>query len=228
MPDRHFSPRLFAFLRELKANNDRDWFNERKERYLAEVRDPALRFITDFGAPLMSISPHFRADPRPSGGSLFRIHRDIRFRKDKSPYKTHVGLHFRHENGRDAHTPGFYLHLEPGGCFMGMGLWRPDTPSLRQVRERLAGDPDSWRAVVEDPGFARTFTVSGESLKRVPRGYDPDHPLAEALKLKDVTAFTRLTQREVTAPRFLEEFTELCRTGGELVRWICGALDQPY
>ena len=228
MSERHFTPALFAFLRDLKANNDREWFAENRERYLAVLRDPCLRFITDFGAPLVSVSPHFRADPRPHGGSLFRIHRDIRFSTDKSPFKTAAGLHFRHENGRDAHTPGFYLHLEPGGCFMGMGLWRPDTATLRLVRDRLVADPDSWREAVGDRGFRKVFSVAGESLKRVPRGYDPAHPLAEVLKLKDVTAFTALTQKQVTAPGFLDEFTALCRTGGPLVRWICGALDQPF
>jgi uncharacterized protein (DUF2461 family) len=205
MPARHFTPAVFAFLRDLRANNDRDWFNANRDRYLADLRDPCLRFITDFGAPLMTISPHFRADPRPSGGSLFR-----------------------HEHGRDAHTPGFYLHLEPGGCFMGVGLWHPDTETLRRVRDRLVGDPSGWRDAVGDREFRRIFAVSGESLKRVPRGYDPDHPLAEVLKLKDITAFAALTQKQVTAPGFLDEFTELCRTGGALVRWICGALDQPY
>jgi uncharacterized protein (TIGR02453 family) len=228
MSDRHFTPGLFAFLRDLKANNDREWFNENRERYLADLRDPCLRFIADFGAPLMAISPHFRADPRPNGGSLFRIHRDIRFSKDKSPFKTAAGLHFRHENGRDAHTPGFYLHLEPGGCFMGVGLWRPDTATLRRVRERLVADPQAWERAVGDRAFRHIFTVSGESLTRVPRGYDPAHPLAEILKLKDITAFTPLTQRQVTAPDFLDEFAGLCRTGGALVRWICEALDQPY
>ncbi|MFN2369573.1 MAG: DUF2461 domain-containing protein [Candidatus Krumholzibacteriia bacterium] len=228
MPERHFTPALFAFLRDLKANNDRAWFAEQKQRYLADLRDPCLRFITDFGAPLMSVSPHFRADPRPTGGSLFRIHRDIRFGRDKSPYKTAVGLHFRHEQGRDAHTPGFYLHLEPGGCFMAVGLWRPDNPTLKLVRERLVTDPDSWREAVGGRAFRQAFTVTGESLKRAPRGYDPDHPLAEVLKLKDVTAFTPLRQKQVTAPGFLAEFTGQCRTGGALVRWICGALGQPY
>ena len=162
MPDRHFTPALFAFLRDLKANNDREWFNENRERYLADLRDPCLRFIADFGAPLMAVSPHFRADPRPSGGSLFRIHRDIRFSKDKSPFKTAAGLHFRHENGRDAHTPGFYLHLEPGGCFMGVGLWRPDTATLRLVRERLVADPQAWEGAVGARAFRSVFAVSGE------------------------------------------------------------------
>ncbi|MBE0567965.1 MAG: DUF2461 domain-containing protein [Krumholzibacteria bacterium] len=228
MPERHFTPALFAFLRDLKANNDRAWFAEHKPRYLADLRDPCLAFITDFGAPLMTVSPRFRADPRPNGGSLFRIHRDIRFSGDKSPYKTAVGLHFRHEDGKSAHAPGFYLHLEPGGCFMAVGLWQPDSAALKLVRDRLVADPAAWREAVGGRAFRKRFEVAGESLKRVPRGYDSGHPLAEVLKLKDITAFTPLSQALVTAPGFLAEFTGLCRTGGPLVRWICGALGLAY
>lgn len=228
MADRHFTPALFAFLRELKADNDRAWFLENKPRFLADVRDPCLRFVTDLGAPLMQVSPHFRADPRPVGGSMFRMNRDIRFSKDKSPYKTAVGLHFRHENGKDAHTPGFYLQLEPGNCFAAVGLWRPDTASLQKVRARMDADPGAWLAAVGGKAFRAVYTVTGDELKRVPRGYAADHPLADALRLKDITAYTPLTQRQVTAPGFLDEFAGLCRTGGALVKWICEALEQPY
>jgi len=101
----HFGPGLFKFLTELKRNNKRVWFQANKHRYQEQVRDPAQRFILDFSPMLKKISPHFIADPRPIGGSLFRIYRDTRFTKDKSPYKTHTGLHFRHKDGKDAHTP---------------------------------------------------------------------------------------------------------------------------
>ena len=111
---RSFRPELFAFLRDLKANNDRVWFARNKERYENDVRGPALDFVADFAPHLEKISPHFVADPRPSGGSLFRIHRDTRFSKDKSPYKPYVGMRFSHEAAKDAHAPGFYLHLAPG------------------------------------------------------------------------------------------------------------------
>ncbi|MGD9548860.1 MAG: DUF2461 domain-containing protein [Candidatus Krumholzibacteriia bacterium] len=225
---RHFTPALFAFLRDLAANNEREWFQDNRDRYLENVQQPALDFITDFGASLLRISPHFRADPRPNGGSLFRIHRDVRFSKDKSPYKTAVGIHFRHEAGKTAYTPGYYLHLEPGGCFVGVGLWHPDNPTLRRLRDRVAGDPDSWRKMAADREFSARFTISGESLKRPPRDVPAEHPLVEVLKLKDYTAFAPLTRRQVTSADFLAEFTELCRAGSPLVRWICGALEVPF
>jgi len=224
----HFTPALFKFMRDLESNNNRDWFATNKERYLNDLRDPALRFVVDFGSPLVKISPHFLADPRPNGGSLFRIYRDIRFSKDKRPYKDHAGLHFRHEAGKSAHTPGFYLHLQPGNSFVGVGLWRPDTPTLKMIRDALVADPRRWKKAVGGQAFTRDFKVSGESLKRPPKGYDPDHPLIEVLKMKDFTAFAPLTQKQITAPGFLDEFAGLCRSGGALVKFVCEAIGQPY
>ena len=138
MASPYFTRALFDFLRDLAANNDRDWFQENRGRYLSDLQEPALKFITDFGGPLLKISPHFRSDPRPSGGSLYRIYRDVRFSKDKSPYKTNCAMQFRHEAGKDAHAPGLYLHLEPGNCGAAAGLWRPPTPTLRLIREAVA------------------------------------------------------------------------------------------
>jgi len=228
MADRSFSPALFRFLRDLKANNDRDWFNEHKQRWLDDARDPCLRFVADFGARLNGISPRFRADPRPHGGSLFRLHRDIRFSKNKDPYKTSLGMQFNHESGKNAHTPGFYLHLEPGGCFAGAGIWRPDGPTLKLIRTRIADEPQAWRKAVGGEGFRRHFSLRGDALKRVPRGFEPDHPLAEVLKLKDLLGLTTFTQKEVTATDFLDVFTRRCRAGAPLVRFICEAVGQPF
>src|SRR5262249_43032298 len=119
-----FSPATFKFLRELEANNRREWFNANKERYLRDARDPMLEFIAAFAPRLRKISARFVADPSPSGGSMFRIYRDTRFSKDKSPYKTHVAAHFQHaSSGEEMMAPGFYVSLAPGECFMGAGLW---------------------------------------------------------------------------------------------------------
>jgi uncharacterized protein (TIGR02453 family) len=221
---RSFGPGLFHFLRDLKANNDREWFNANKDRYEKEVRDPALDFVEDFAPYLEEISPHFVADPRPSGGSLFRIYRDTRFSKDKSPYKTHVGIHFRHELAKHAHTPGFYLHLQPGSVFTGVGIWRPDPPALLRIREAIAADPRAWRRATAD-GSVR---LGGESLKRAPAGFDPEHPLIADLKRKDFIASVELTQKEACAAGFLERFAATCRETSPLVRFVCEALDLPY
>ena len=228
MSTKYFSPALFRFLKELAAHNTRDWFNANKSRYEDDLKAPALQFVVDFSPHLRRISPHFRADPRPSGGSLFRIYRDVRFSRDKSPYKTHAGLHFRHEAGKDAYTPGFYLHLEPRKSFIGMGLWHPDNPTLKKIRDRVANDPAAWKKAVGGKKFTEHFTVQGESLKRPPKGYDPDHPLMEVLKLKDFTCYAPLTQQQITSAGFMEEFAELCEIGSPLVKFICEALDQKY
>ena len=228
MPNHYFKQDLFRFLEELKANNTREWFQSNKDRYIRDIKEPAQAFIANFGPHLSKISPHFRSDPRPIGGSLFRIYRDVRFSKDKSPYKTHAGLHFRHAAGKNAFTPGFYLHLEPRGCFAGVGLWHPDGPTLKKIRDRVAQQPDAWRKAVEDHAFARSFSVEGDRLKRPPKGFDPDHELIEILKMKDFTGISKLTQKQVIAGDFIEEFAALCEAGGSLVKFICEALDQPF
>ena len=181
---------LFDFLRDLRDNNDREWFAANKGRYVADVRDPMLGFIADFAAPLAEISPHFVADPRANGGSLFRIYRDTRFSRDKTPYKTNVGAHFRHAAGKDAHAPGFYLHLEPGMCFAACGVWRPDGPTVTKIREAIDEGQDEWTRITRARAFTGIFEFEGESLKRPPRGYDPGHPLVEDLKRKDFAVVT--------------------------------------
>ena len=223
MPERSFSPAMFTVLRELRAHNDREWFNANKQRYLDTVRDPALEFIRDFEAHLTKISPHFRADARPVGGSLFRIYRDTRFSHDKTPYKTHVGIHFRHESAASAHAPGFYLHLEPGDSFIGLGHWRPDTDAAKRIRAAIANDSKGWKRSTGGK-FAKTFQLTGDSLKRPPAGIDPEHPLIDDIKRKDFVGMAELSQRSVTSEDFTREFAGLCRDGAPFVRFLCGAL----
>ena len=223
-----FTPALFGFLRELEQNNDRDWFNANKARYVAEVRDPMLDFIAAFAPHLKKISARYIADPRPNGGSLFRIHRDIRFSKDKRPYKTNAGAQFRHEAARDAHAPGFYLHLEPGGVFAASGVWHPDGPALARIRDSIANDMAGWRRVTSAKALGPNGALAGESLKRPPRGHDPDHPLIDDLKRKDFFALTRFTEEEACAPGFIDEFAGTCRTFAPLARFLTRALDLPW
>ena len=221
-------PALFDFLRDLKANNERPWFEENKARYRAEVRDPMLDFIQAFADPLAEISPHFRADPRPNGGSLFRIYRDTRFSKDKTPYKTNVGAHFRHEAGKDAHAPGFYLHLEPGMCFAGCGVWHPDSPTLGKIRDALVERPEEWTRITTSDDFCATFRLAGEALKRPPRGYDPDHPLIGDLKRKDFVVITDIPEEDAVRPDFLDRFADIARAGGAFTAFLCRAVGVPF
>jgi uncharacterized protein (TIGR02453 family) len=221
-----FEPSLFRFLRDLRKNNDRDWFLANKERYEREVRDPALRFIASFAAPLRRIHPQLVADPRPVGGSLFRIHRDVRFAKDKRPYKTHVGIHFRSATGAGAHAPGLYLHLEPGDVYAGVGIWRPDGATLSEVRDALVADERGWRRAVAGRAFRTLWALSGETLKRPPRGYDPEHPLADDLKRKEYVAITGFDERDACAPDFAARLEQAWRAGAPLLRFLTRALDR--
>ena len=120
MAQSYFSPAVFTFLKDVAANNNRPWWEDNKDRYISLIREPAKEFIEDFGPRLQAISEHFVADSRTNGGSLMRPYRDTRFSKDKTPYKTNIGIQFRHERGKDVHAPGFYIHIAPerllGGC----------------------------------------------------------------------------------------------------------------
>jgi uncharacterized protein (TIGR02453 family) len=220
----YFTRDTFTFLDDLAKNNDREWFDAHRHRYETHVKEPALRFIMDFAPELHRISPHFRADPRPVGGSLFRINRDIRFSKDKSPYKTHTGIHFSHESGKDAHAPVFYLHLEPRQVFVGVGIWRPDAPTLKRIRARLVEDTAGWKRTINGKAFRERFQLSGDSLERVPRGYDADHPLAVDLKRKDFIGVCSLDQAAITSATLPRQFAAICRDGKAFVGYLCKAL----
>jgi len=216
----HFDSSLFAFLKDLAAHNDRAWFAENKPRYEEHVKEPLLAFIADVAEPLGKVSPHFRADPRPVGGSMFRIHRDTRFSRDKSPYKTHASAQFRHVTGKNAHAPCYYLHLEPGRVFVGAGIWHPDGPAATRIRAAIVDDPAGWKKAVGGARFRKQWSLEGDSLKRPPRGVDREHALLDDLKRKDFIAVRTFTQKDVCAPGFLKEFAGACRTSAPFVRFV--------
>ena len=224
----NFDNELFEFLVELQANNNREWFGEHKERYERHVKQPLLDFIEDFEPHLHSISKHFVADARANGGSMFRIYRDVRFSKDKSPYKTQAAVHFRHEAGKSAHAPGFYLHLAPDEVFAGVGLWRPDSAALAGIRQQIVDDPQGWDRAVQAPGFADAFELTGDSLKRPPKGFDPDHPSIEDLKRKDHVATTPFSEEEATTTGFIQSFADACRTASPYTEFLTKAVGLPY
>src|ERR671936_1010545 len=139
-----FTPSFFQFFRELKNNNNRPWFEKNKARYERDVRDQLVAFVVAAGPRLKKISPHFVADPR---RSVFRIYRDIRFSRDKTPYKTAGAVHFPHQGRRDGSAPSFYLHLEPGGAYSGVGIWHPDSVALGKIRDAIVDQPGRWKKV---------------------------------------------------------------------------------
>ncbi len=220
----HVTGELFAFFRELRENNNREWFAANKDRFECVVREPLLQFIREFDFRLRAISPNFVADPRRSGGSLFRINRDIRFSKDKSPYKVAAGIQFRHRAGKDVHAPGYYLHLEPGGCFAGCGIWRPDGPTLLKIRRAIVRRPEDWSDALRDGSDPRRFKLGGDRLRRPPKGFDPAHPLIEDLKWKDYVLFRDLGEEQVQSPGFIDEFAATCQEGASFMKFLTEAV----
>jgi uncharacterized protein (TIGR02453 family) len=218
-----FTPAFFDFFRELKRHNTRPWFEKNRARYEREVRDRLVDFVLAAGPRIRAISPHFVADPRPVGGSVFRIYRDIRFSKDKTPYKTAGALHFPHEH-RTGSAPGFYLHLEPGGVYSGVGIWHPETAAVGKVRNAIVADPDRWKRITTAKAFTSTLTVEGRSLKTVPRGYPKDHPHVDDLKRTDFTAGHAFTEKEACAPEFLDRFVGTCRAAAPFTKFLTDAL----
>jgi uncharacterized protein (TIGR02453 family) len=222
-----FSSQTLEFLGQLRANNNRDWFEANKPRYESDVREPALAYIEAMAPHLAKISGSFLASPKKVGGSLMRVYRDVRFSKDKTPYKTNIGIQFRHVAGKDVHAPGFYLHIDPDEVFLGAGIWRPDNPTLQQMRLLIDDDQPRWRKLTKKL-VTRGYNFGGESLKRPPKGYDNDHPLIEDLKRKDFIAVLNLDHAAVPKKDFLKVTAKHFAAAGELVEFICNASDLDF
>ncbi len=224
-----FPDDLFAFFAELAVNNDREWFSRNKARYQSSVVTPMCEFIAAMGPRLGAISDCFVADPRPHSGSMFRIYRDVRFSPDKRPYKENAGCHFRHVAGRDAHAPGYYVHLAPGEVFFGGGIWRPPSGTLRKVRAAIAEDPEGWNRAAQGGDFVACFgAVAGDGLKRPPAGFDADHPCIEALKRKSHYATRQVDPAVARTPRFIEEVDRAFVALTPLMKFLTAALDVPF
>jgi uncharacterized protein (TIGR02453 family) len=218
------TPRTFRFLRELADHNERAWFEANKARYREEVRDPLLRFVAACGPKLAKLSRHVVADPRPVGGSLFRIHRDVRFAKDKSPYKTHAAMSFRHAAGRERAAPGFYLHLAPGDVFAGGGLWHAPPEAVKVVRDAIVARPARWREATD----GCPLDDDDDALKRAPRGYDPAHPCIDDLKRRSFTTGRRFTQSQACADDFADRFVSACDGAMPLMSFLAKAVGVPW
>ena len=227
----YFKPAVFEFLRELEANNEKSWWESNKPRYVDLIQEPALDFIEDFGERLGAISTHFVASTNLNGGSLMRPYRDVRFSKDKTPYKTNVGIQFRHETGKDVHAPAFYVHLGPGQNFAGAGLWHPETKVARQIRQAINDDPTDWGKVAHRKGFTDIWSLADhedDRLQRVPKELDADHPYPDDLRLKSFTAGTRLTQKSVTSGAFADDLLKSFKEAAPYTRFLCDAIGLPF
>jgi uncharacterized protein (TIGR02453 family) len=225
-----FPKDFFGFFRELAENNERPWFEANKPRFRKTVQGPMSDFIAAMAPRLARVSKEFVADPRPNGGSMFRIHRDVRFSRDKRPYKEHAACQFRHRLGRDVHAPGFYVHLAPREVFFGGGLWMPEPATLARVRAAIAAKPQAWRKALEDKRFAAIYggLEDAGALVRPPKGFDPAHPLIADLKRKSFVATKMSSARAACSPAFADEAAEAFRALSPLMGFLCAALDVPY
>ena len=223
-----FKPETLRFLNQLANNNNREWFNENKSRYEEQVLDVALNFIQSMHDPLHKIAPNFTAIPKRMGGSLMRVYRDTRFSKNKTPYKTNMGIQVRHEKARDFHSRGYYVHIDPEQVFLGAGMWRPDADSLLAIRQRIAARPAEWERITGGSGFKRHWRLGGDSLSRPPRGFDKEHPLIEDIKRKDFIAVKDLELSDATSPRFQQKVETAFVAATDYMRFLCKAVGVPF
>lgn len=223
-----FPEDFFSFFAELEKNNNRDWFALNKARYMESVVHPMGAFITDLAPRLKRISPCYTADPRPHGGSMFRIYRDARFSSDKSPYKTHAASHFRHQAGRDAHAPGFYLHIETGHVSIGGGIWRPPAKQLGLIREFISDNPAAWGKLKRSAAVKSMGGIQGDSLVRPPRGYSAEARHIEDLKRKSFYLMKRFEPELILGPELVTETARVFRMASGLNHFVSDALGLPF
>ncbi|MBR9727355.1 DUF2461 domain-containing protein [Shewanella intestini] len=222
-----FTPHTFTFLKQLENNNDRDWFKANQSQYEDNVRTPALAFITAMQGHILGFSPRLTAVPKKVGGSMMRPQRDSRFSKDKTPYKLNVGIQFRHFQAKDVHAPGLYVHIANDNCFIGAGIWHPESKALNAIRQCIDENPNGYKQALAELNTAG-FELTGDSLIRPPKGFDKSHPLLNELKRKDFIATKSISIEQVCSPDFIDicanEFAHCQR----LMAYLCFALDLDY
>ena len=225
----YFTDASFKFLRGLARHNSREWFAAHKADYEAHIRAPFQRLLTDLQPVVAGVSEHFRAEPKPVGGSLFRIQRDTRFANDKTPYKTWQGARLFHARGRQVEAPSFYIHLQPGNCFVGAGLWHPESATQRTVRQFIFDNPGSWKAAAHAPAFRRRFDLGDdEKLVRPPRGFPPEFEFIEDLKLKNFVALRAIDDDVMLGSRLRQTLATDLGALAPFMDYLCAALDLEF
>jgi uncharacterized protein (TIGR02453 family) len=203
------SKKTMQFLSELKQNNVRDWFLDNKNRF-DEAKQEFEAFIDALILEIAKFDPsisHHKAKD-----CIFRIYRDVRFSKDKSPYKTHFGAHITAAAKRsEIHSrAGYYIHVEPGGSMLAGGAYLPQGPWLKAIRQEIAYNADEFKKILNNDDFKKYFgSIEGEQLKKAPKGYEPDHPEIELLKYKSFLASHKINDKNVTSESFLKHASEV-------------------
>lgn len=222
-------PEFLAFLRDLAAHNDKAWFEKNRARYDRDVVEPARALVRRLTADLGAAFPHITGSDAKAGGSLTRIFRDTRFGKDKSPYHTHVGMHFWHVKGQKMATPGFFLRIDANEVLVATGQHQPEPDLLAAIRKAIDTDRKGWERASRDKAFVKAWGgLDGESLKRVPAPWPADHPFADDLRRKDFTAFAKLPSADATKPGFAAAVTKRWEASRPLMEFLCGAAGLPF
>jgi len=199
-----FSKKTIKFLNDLSKNNNRDWFNTNKHRYENDIRTPAIEFIESMEPALHRVSPYFDANPKKVGGSLMRVYRDTRFGTDKTPYKTNIGIHFRHVRAKDVHS------------------------TLRGIRTLIDEHPKEWLSIKKKITTNSEFSLQGDSLKRAPKGFDVEHPLIDDLKRKDFIAVCPLPIATILDDNLPKHIGKLMKKSSKFMEFLCTADDLMY
>ena len=206
-----FSKELFQFLVELKFNNERPWFLKNKARYEAQLKKPMQALVEELLPRLKKVNRGI------TQGRMLRIYRDVRFAKDKSPYKTNLAAQFSRLSEAEGHKPGIYLHLEPGESFVMAGVWRPEAEDLKRIRAAIQASPRAWAPLSKMP-------LWGESYQRPPKGIDPGHRYLADLKRKDFLTWVEFKDKDVLGAGFAAKIEAACRRMNPLLKFLDGAL----
>ena len=211
------------FMKRLKRNNNRPWFEKHKEEYEASVKLPMQSLIAALQPHFERFAPEFDIHPRKS---LFRIYRDVRFSKDKTPYKTHVAAHFvLSGKPKGVEGSGYYLHIEPGEVFLGGGIYMPDGDQLKKIRKAIADQPKRFLSIVGQKDFKKVFgKLQGEKLQRVPQGYEPNHPMAEWLKHKQFFVWVEWPETKCVREKFVADVAGVFESATPMVRFLNEAM----
>jgi uncharacterized protein (TIGR02453 family) len=226
---RGFRPAARTFLRGLRRNNDREWFLANRDRYDAEVRGPMSALVEELDVRLAGLVPEIVGDPK---RSMFRIHRDVRFSNDKSPYKTNAACWFYHMDagrgvgGDAAHGgAGFYFDIGPDAAWVGGGMWMPPRPTLARLRERIDEEHESLAKILRAPTLKPFGGLSREAmLTRMPRGFDADHPAAALLRHQSFTMGREVREADLFSGRLPDVLAREFERLVPLIRWLNGAL----